>query len=81
VVPFTFLKEESKSYYLDNKPLQGLLEEIIPLGRMGTTEDSVGLIEFLCSPRSGFINGQNIYVDGGLSVAWPENLARRIAKI
>lgn len=81
VVPFTFLKEESKSYYLDNKPLKGLLEEIIPLGRMGTTEDSVGLIEFLCSPRSGFINGQNIYVDGGLSVVWPENLARRITKI
>ena len=81
IMPFTFLKEESKAYYLENKPLHELFEEIIPLGRMGTTEDSANLIEFLCSPKAGFINGQNIFVDGGLSIAWPENLARRLKNI
>ena len=81
VTPFTFLKEESKKFYLDNKELIGLYEEIIPLGRMATSEDSANVITFLCSPAAGFVNGQNIYVDGGLSLVWPETLARKLKSI
>jgi NAD(P)-dependent dehydrogenase (short-subunit alcohol dehydrogenase family) len=81
VTPFTFLKEESKNFYLENLQLMELYEEIIPLGRMATSEDSANVITFLCSPSASFINGQNIYVDGGLSLVWPETLARKLKSI
>jgi NAD(P)-dependent dehydrogenase (short-subunit alcohol dehydrogenase family) len=81
VTPFTFLKEESKDFYLNNKELQALYQEMIPLGRMGTAEDSANAVAFLCSPAASFINGQNLYVDGGLSVVWPETLARKLKSI
>lgn len=81
VTPFTFLKDESKSFYLNNKELLGLYEEIIPLGRMATSEDSANVIAFLCSPAAAFVSGQNIYVDGGLSLVWPETLARKLKSI
>jgi NAD(P)-dependent dehydrogenase (short-subunit alcohol dehydrogenase family) len=81
VTPFTFLKEESKDFYLNNRELQALYQEMIPLGRMGTAEDSANAVAFLCSPAASFINGQNLYVDGGLSVVWPETLARKLKSI
>lgn len=81
VTPFTFLKEESKEFYLKNEPLHDLYKKIIPLGRMATSADSAQAIAFLCSPQSSFINGQNIYVDGGLSLVWPETLARSLTSL
>lgn len=81
VTPFTFLKEESKDFYLNNKELMDLYEGIIPLGRMATSEDSANVIGFLCSPGAAFVNGQNIYVDGGLSLVWPETLARKLKSL
>jgi gluconate 5-dehydrogenase len=38
-----------------------------PAGRWGTVEDLVGAAVWLCSPASDFVNGQVIYVDGGLT--------------
>lgn len=81
VTPFTFLKEESRDFYLKNERLHELYKEIIPLGRMSTSTDSAHVIAFLCSPPSSFINGQNIYVDGGLSLVWPETLARKLTAL
>ncbi len=81
ITPFTFLKEESRDFYLRNQAMLDLYRQMIPLGRMGTSEDSAKLIAFLCSPQASFINGQNIYVDGGLSVVWPESLGRAISSI
>lgn len=81
VTTFTFLKEESREFYLNNKELHNLYKDIIPLGRMGTTEDSAQVIGFLCSLASSFVNGQNIYVDGGLSLVWPETIARRLTSL
>ncbi|MDV6319504.1 SDR family oxidoreductase [Chromohalobacter sp. HP20-39] len=37
-----------------------------PARRWGTPEDLVGSVVFLSSPASNFVNGQIIYVDGGL---------------
>ena len=34
-------------------------------GRMGRTEDIIGIIKFLCSDESSYITGSNIVVDGG----------------
>jgi NAD(P)-dependent dehydrogenase (short-subunit alcohol dehydrogenase family) len=81
VTPFTFLKEESKDIYLKNEALMELYRKMIPLGRMATTQDVSNVIAFLCSSNAGFVTGQNIYVDGGLSVLWPEQLIRSLTKL
>ena len=36
-----------------------------PVGRIATVDEVGDLVTFLCSPRAGFINGQNIRIDGG----------------
>lgn len=41
----------------------------VPMGRMGQPHDIAGAIAFLASDAAGYINGQNIIVDGGLT-AW-----------
>ena len=38
----------------------------IPLGRMERPEDVANVIGFLASPRSEYITGQALSVDGGL---------------
>jgi 3-oxoacyl-[acyl-carrier protein] reductase len=48
----------------------GFLEkyiEKVPMGRMGTPEDVVGMIGFLASDEATYITGQNIMVDGGFT--------------
>jgi NAD(P)-dependent dehydrogenase (short-subunit alcohol dehydrogenase family) len=81
VSPFTVLKEESCDFYLKNKGLCELYKEIVPLGRMGTAEEVANIIKFLCSADSSFVNGQNIVIDGGLSLIWQESLARNIKSL
>ncbi len=36
-----------------------------PVGRIARREEVADLVAFLCSDRAGFINGQNIGIDGG----------------
>jgi 3-oxoacyl-[acyl-carrier protein] reductase len=38
-----------------------------PLGRLGTPEDTGNLVEFLCSERGGWINGQLLLSNGGFA--------------
>ncbi|QYB07310.1 SDR family oxidoreductase [Rhodococcus sp. USK10] len=38
-----------------------------PAGRWGRTDELVGALLFLSSPASDFVNGQILYVDGGLT--------------
>lgn len=81
IMPLTYLKAESKEFYLANDALMKLYRDFVPIGTIGRAEDSANLLEFLCSPKASFINGQAIYVDGGVSVVWPEELARTLAGI
>jgi len=39
----------------------------IPLGRFGTVEEMAGVALFLASPLAGYVTGQTIVVDGGLT--------------
>jgi len=38
-----------------------------PLGRLGTSADVLGALDFLLSPAADFITGQVLVVDGGLT--------------
>jgi NAD(P)-dependent dehydrogenase (short-subunit alcohol dehydrogenase family) len=38
-----------------------------PVGRLGRPEDVAGLVAYLLSDEAGFITGQNIVIDGGMS--------------
>jgi 3-oxoacyl-[acyl-carrier protein] reductase len=42
--------------------------ETTPLGRLGSPEDVAGAVAFLASELAGFITGQVLTVDGGLTV-------------
>jgi NAD(P)-dependent dehydrogenase (short-subunit alcohol dehydrogenase family) len=41
------------------------IEERIPAGRVGTVEDLLGAMVFLCSDASDYLTGQILYLDGG----------------
>ena len=38
-----------------------------PVGRVGTPMDIANMILFLCSDKAGFITGENICIDGGMT--------------
>ena len=38
-----------------------------PSGRVGVTDDIAQMALFLCSDKAGFINGENICIDGGMT--------------
>ncbi len=38
-----------------------------PAGRVGTPEDIADMVLFLCSSKAGFITGENICIDGGMT--------------
>jgi NAD(P)-dependent dehydrogenase (short-subunit alcohol dehydrogenase family) len=42
-------------------------ETMIPLGRLGRSEEFADLAMFLLSPRAGYITGVGVALDGGLS--------------
>ena len=44
------------------------LEKRTPAGRWGEPEELVGACVFLASDASSFVNGQVLYVDGGITV-------------
>jgi 3-oxoacyl-[acyl-carrier protein] reductase len=42
--------------------------QITPLKRYGSADEIAATVAFLCSPDAGYITGQTIAVDGGISM-------------
>ena len=64
-----FRKRASKNAWGDN--WDEIVSKVVetdypnPCGRIAERQEVADLVAFLCSPRAGFINGQNIRIDGG----------------
>jgi NAD(P)-dependent dehydrogenase (short-subunit alcohol dehydrogenase family) len=76
IMPLTYLKQESRAFYEKNEKLMDVYRRLVPLGRLGTAEESANALDFLCSERASFINGQCLFLDGGVSVIWQEEVAK-----
>ena len=81
VSPGIILKPESEGFYRLNPDLVALYERVAPLRRFGTAADVASVVRFLCSQEAGFITGQDIVVDGGISLAWQASLARQLVPL
>jgi NAD(P)-dependent dehydrogenase (short-subunit alcohol dehydrogenase family) len=53
--------------FIDSLPETGERRERVPMGRYGRADEISSLIAFLASEGGGYITGQNIRVDGGLT--------------
>ncbi len=61
--------------FIETDMVSGLKEEYktelkkrIPLERFGTAEDVANTVKFLLDPKSAYIAGQTIIIDGGMSI-------------
>ncbi|KFI32295.1 3-oxoacyl-ACP reductase [Haematobacter missouriensis] len=53
--------------FIDSLPEKETARARIPLGRYGHMEEIAATVAFLASPGGGYITGQNIRVDGGIT--------------
>lgn len=53
--------------FIDSLPEKPPFRERIPMGRYGTVEEVAEVIALLATARGGYITGQNIRVDGGIT--------------
>lgn len=51
---------------IDNPEFDAWVKKRTPAGRWGRPEELIGAAVFLASPASDYVNGQIIYVDGGM---------------
>ncbi|MDH3658855.1 MAG: SDR family oxidoreductase [Alphaproteobacteria bacterium] len=53
--------------FIDSLPERPAFKERIPMGRYGKTDEISKTVAFLASDGAGYITGQNIRVDGGIT--------------
>lgn len=66
--PGLVLTPMSQAFYAD-PAIRARRAAMVPLGRIATPEDMADVALFLASDRAGYVTGQDIVVDGGLSQA------------
>jgi gluconate 5-dehydrogenase len=61
-----YIATEMNRALLEDPKFDAWVKGRTPSGRWGKPEDLIGVTVFLASPSSNYVNGQIIYVDGGL---------------
>jgi gluconate 5-dehydrogenase len=64
-----YFKTPLNQALVDSTEFSGWLEKRTPAGRWGNVEELVGAAVFLASDASSFVNGQTLYVDGGITAS------------
>lgn len=64
--PGYFATEQTRPIRVDGHPFNDFIVGRTPAGRWGDPDDLQGAAVFLASAASDFVNGQIIYVDGGI---------------
>ena len=54
--------------WIDDPVKRRMVESHIPMRRAGDAEDMAAAAAFLCSDEAGYITGQTLFVDGGLTL-------------
>jgi gluconate 5-dehydrogenase len=67
VVAPTFVRTQQVAQMLADQNFYNTLVDRIPLGRIAEPEDVWNAVLFLITPASGFITGQTLYLDGGIT--------------
>lgn len=62
------VETDTLQYLADGARMIEVARELTPLGRIGRPDDIAGVVELLCSPAAGWVTGQVLVVDGGLSL-------------
>jgi NAD(P)-dependent dehydrogenase (short-subunit alcohol dehydrogenase family) len=68
------IASDSSAYFYEVEGMPDLEEKVlpkIPKARQGTVKEVADTVEFLLEPRSEYITGQSLIVDGGLSIVAP----------
>jgi len=70
ISPGFIVNEEKMNFFNseENKEFKNLACQTHPLHKIGKTQDVAKLVLFLCSDDSSFITGENITLDGGLTL-------------
>lgn len=73
--PGYFATSQTEPIRVDGNPFNEFIISRTPAGRWGNPEDLAGTAVFLASKASDFVNGQIIYVDGGIlaTIGKPSN--------
>ena len=59
-------KEKSKSLNISEEEVREKMKSLVPINRLGKTEEYGYLVSFLSSDKASYINGASIPIDGGL---------------
>ncbi|MEO8202841.1 MAG: SDR family oxidoreductase [Betaproteobacteria bacterium] len=65
----TVVRTEMAAHWLKDPKTRVWLKERIPLGRVAEPQDIVGAALFFAAPASGYVIGQILYVDGGITAS------------
>ncbi len=65
----TFVYTEMIRHVMENPEFRKHLESRIPLGRIADPKDIIGPVTFFATPAAGFVTGQVLYVDGGITAS------------
>jgi hypothetical protein len=73
ITPGAVLKEDSRG-----AEAAAALRDITPLRRIATADDVAGAVALLCSEDAALVTGQDLVVDGGLSLLLQESLVQQL---
>jgi gluconate 5-dehydrogenase len=68
IAPGYFLTEPNRRWFIQKPELKKIVEESIPMGRVGQPEEIGGLAVYLASDASSYMTGSVILIDGGYTL-------------